>query len=371
MDFVTVEGRALKHALRILLEAVDRRRTIPILGYVKLTLTKDGLRLEATDLDVWVTTLIDVIDGDRAGGWSFCLPAQALAAMAQVAGVMPLRIEPGDRATITLGDGEAIYTLPPLSASDFPDAPLPRGELIERFGNGRLVAHLDKVRAFISREEVRYYLNGAAWQRGAFGSRFAATDGHRMAVCRYDREAVELAATRIIPHKAVSLLVKHFAGRDVAAFAAADGRLGIVFESERLTLATKLIDGTYPDIDKIIEPCIERAKAFTLALKRPEALAAVERLQVFGRDIGRAIRFDRHDDCLVMARSGGDEGARVRTSSPWPEGLGAFGINAVYFGDVIAACASDITLGLASPGDPLLVSDGDAEMTRVLMPMRV
>ena len=31
----------------------------------------------------------------------------------------------------------------------------------------------------------------------------------------------------------------------------------------------------------------------------------------------------------------------------------------------------DVTLGIATPADPLLVRDSDADMTRILMPMRV
>src|SRR5690606_6560913 len=67
MDFVTVEGRALKHAMAALMGAVNLR-TIPVLGCIKLSLFSEGLRLEATDLDVVVIAHVDVIDG--AGEWS-------------------------------------------------------------------------------------------------------------------------------------------------------------------------------------------------------------------------------------------------------------------------------------------------------------
>lgn len=368
MNFVTVEGRTLKQALRALIETVDRGMSVPVLACVKLSLSAGGLRLDATDLDVTVTAEIDVIDG--AGEWSLCLGAHALAGIAHVAGVMPVRIEPGDKATVTLGEGEAVYTLDPLPAADFPEGIVETGELIERFGNGGLVALLDKVRAFISTEETRYYLNGVAWQRGAFGSRIAVTDGHRLAMCLYDSEAQE-PATWIIPRKAVALLAKHFAVRDVAVHAAAGGKFGLVFASERLTLATKLIDGVYPDIDKVIAPCVAGAGTFALALKRPEALAAVARLLVLGRNVGRAIKLEACDGRLALERKGDSGGARAQMSSAWPEGLPAFGVNGGYFADMVAGCDGDVTLGLASAGAPILVRDADPAMTRILMPMRV
>lgn len=369
MNFATVEGRTLKHALRPLIETVERGSSIPVLACVRLTLGADGLRLEATDLDISVSTQVDVIDG--AGTWGLCLPAHALVGIARVAGVMPLRIEPGEKATIRLGDGEAVYTLDPLPTGDFPELAFKRGELIEHFGNGRLVTLLDKVRAFISTEETRYYLNGVAWQRGAFGSRMAATDGHRLAVCTYDREPGE-AASRIIPRKAVHLLVKHFAGRDVAVFAA-ESPLGLVFEADGLRLATKLIDGTYPDIDKVIP----QDGPFAISLVRAEVIAGIERLVALGVREGNLVKVHPCEGRIALERRGNSGGsALVTLSSSWPEpaatgGLAPFGLNAFYLGDMMHACEGDITLGMSGPGDPLLVKDADPAMTRVLMPMRV
>lgn len=377
MQFVTVEGRSLKHALRPLVDVIERRSTIPILGYVRLTLESDGLRLSATDLDIEVETRIDVIDGDRAGGWSLCLPAQALAGIAHVAGVMPVRIVRGSgeeeaKTTISLGDDEAVYTLDALPAADFPSDLVMRGALLEVFSNGQLAAQLDKVRAFISTEETRYYLNGVCWHRGPIGSRFVATDGHRLACCRVSADPVKEVA-RIIPRKAINLISKHMAGLDVRVHEREGGAAlsGLAFETDGLSIRTKLIDGTYPEFDKVVDPCVAKAGAFAIALKRPDVASALPRLGVFGREIGRAIRFDVQEGRLVLVRSGGEGGARVKTSSTWPEGLAAFGLNAVYFGDMVAGCMGDITLGISSPADPLLIKDADPEMIRILMPMRV
>ena len=318
-----------------------------------------------------------MIDGDRAGGWCLCLPAQALAGIAHVAGAMPVRIVRGSgeeevKTTISLGDDEAVYTLDALPAADFPSDLVVRGALLETFSNGQLATQLDKVRAFISTEETRYYLNGVCWHRGPLGSRFVATDGHRLACCRVSPDPVDEVA-RIIPRKAINLISKHMAGLDVRVYDREGGGYlsGLAFVVDGLSIRTKLIDGTYPEFDKIVAPCVEKAGAFAIALKRPDVSAALARLGVFGRDIGRAIRFDEQDGRLVLVRSGDGDRARAKTASAWPEGLAPFGLNAVYFGDMVSGCMGDVTLGLSAPGDPLLITDSDPEMTRILMPMRV
>jgi hypothetical protein len=71
-QFVTIEGRALKQAMTLMRAVVERRNTIPILSYVKLTHSDVGLRIVGTDLDMEIIANLEVIDG-AGGEWSLCL----------------------------------------------------------------------------------------------------------------------------------------------------------------------------------------------------------------------------------------------------------------------------------------------------------
>ncbi|WP_316205781.1 DNA polymerase III subunit beta [Bradyrhizobium sp. SZCCHNS1012] len=372
-NFVTVEGRALKRAMTIIRSVIERHNTIPILSHVKLTHSDAGLRLVGTDLDIEIAADLDVIDG-AGGEWSLCLSASNLAGIARVAGTMNVRIErTDDKATITLGDGSALYEVTTLPDSDYPAFGGERGTLLETFTNGMFAALLEKVRWCASGEETRYYLNGVCWHITANDKRFVATDGHRMAICKYVKEGGE-AATRIIPRKAVRVICEHFNGADVKVFDVSPGRLEIV--APGLTLRTKLIDGTYPDYGRVLPK--PEAQEFAFDLKRGEIIAAIDQVTALGSERGRAIRFYSDDGRTALDQRSPDFGnATVKTSTVWPScaatkaAPSAFGFNGRYLREIAAACQGTISLRMVDQGSPFTFHDADDTMTRVLMPMRV
>lgn len=375
--FVTIEGRALAKTMRLMSAVVEKRNTMPILGMVRLSVAGSELRVTGTDLDIEATTSLDVID---AGGiWSACVDCRTLASIARVASVMPMRLAPGENSvlSISLGDGDASYEIPFLTAKDFPILAGDRGAEIERFGNGQLAVLLDKIVACISTEETRYYLNGVAWQIGSHGRRVVATDGHRMALCRYLGDAMgEISETRIIPRKTVDVLRRFSIALDVAIHAVtsqSDGKIEVVWPGT--VIRTKLVEGQYHDVDRVV-PKAETLK-FHFSLKRTELLAALDRaVAVFARRDGRAIHFKPAGGKVSVGAKSYDYGASsCALSTSWPvdgaEPAPEFGFNASYFRDHLIACQGGVTVHQVSPISPFVITDDDATMTRVLMPMRV
>lgn len=389
-DFVTVEAKALTKALQIVNSVTEARNTIPILGCVKLSYSKEGLKLTGTNLDMEIALFVDEIDG--AGEWEVCIVAPYLRSIAAAAGVASMRIEIGTRtvagyqtasksvperqedfATITVGHGEAVYEIHnTLPASDWPEMQKQRGDLIERFTNGMLAASLDKVAWAISTEETRYYLNGVAMQRNANGRRFAATDGHRLALCRYDSEPSNAVESRIIPRRAVAFITRHFRNSDVEIFATDDVNV-VDFVAPGMTFRSRLIDGTFPDIDRVVPK--SQAINYAVEFKRDEIVQAIRQATAVGRvgkSDGMAIRFHGLDGLLHIERKNVEFGtSKVRTSSEWPEEGEAIGFNSRYLAEMISRCQGTVKMGMTGSGAPALLADDDETMTRVVMPMRV
>lgn len=364
-DFVTIEGRTLKQAMRLVTAVIERRNTIPILSHARLTLDADGLKITGTDLDIEATATIDVIDG--AGGWSACLPANVLASIARVSGIALVRIEPN--GVITIDGDVATYEVQTLPASDFPELAGKRVKLIEMFTNGMLAETLDKVSWCISTEETRYYLNGVCWQSGPNGLRFVATDGHRMAICRYST-AEDEASERIIPRKTVGILSKHFAGKDVAIFATQKDTV-IEIAAPGMTVRTKLIDATFPNIDRVIPR--EDALKYAFVFRRDEIIPAIDKAIAIGGEAGRAVVFLNDADRVAIARTSPDFGsAKVMTAAAWPNNSAEkFAFNSRYIREIMSACQGEVTLRMSDSSSPFAIKDADETMTRVLMPMRV
>jgi len=382
IEFATVEGRHLHAALKPLLFVVERRVTYPILASVKLAMKGTVLTLTATDLDIDISTEIDV--NDAGGEWIACVDARVLSGIARAAGNECLRIETSQRvetdakgkpfttavANVAVGDGSTTYEIANVfTADNFPCLSGVRGPLIETFGNGLLPLSLRKVRKAICTEEVRYYLNGACWGADANGRWFAACDGHRLIKNVYSPEGDATAsARRIIPTKTVDLILRHFGADDFSVYAVGDAKLE--FATGRTVIRTKCIEGTYPDIDRVT-PKREGVK-HRFEIVRQDLIEAIGRVSAVATKSSYALRFAPERGHIGLGLRTADLGrAETQLSSAWPEGASEFGLNRHYLRDLVSECQGNITLHMTDAGAPFLVTDDDESVTRVLMPMRV
>lgn len=372
-NFVTVEGRTLKRAMQVVSAVIETRNTIPVLSHVLLTCEGPALTITGTDLDIFAEARVDLLD--CAGRVAFCVDSAVLRRLAEVAGVMPVRFEQqdGGPVNVTLGSGEALYTLYTLPAAEFPSSHITRDTLLETFPDGRLQMMLEKVRGCISKEETRYYLNGVYWCADGGKRQLVATDGHRLAMCSYAGGNQGLTGV-IVPRKAVQLIVDHLGRREVQVWTGNEKGTALVFTSGTLTFSTKLIDGTYPDYKRVIPPAADRVASFPL--KRTEIIEALRRADILRDGCGRAVKLHERDGKMAVGRNLPELGsAIIQTSVDWPHhGKGpvdAIGFNASYLMDFLVHGEGDPTLHMVDTHSPFVITDADDSMTRVLMPMRV
>jgi len=357
-NFVTVEARHLLDAMKIAISVIEKRSTIPILSTARLRLYQDGLHVIGTDLDIEATIHVDVMD--RSKSLDLCIDARVLHGIAKAAGRSSIKIAATNNgAIVTLDDGGASYDVFAYPADDFPAFAWERGDVLETFGNGSLAALMAKVKGCISTEETRYYLNGIAWMAG---SRFQATDGHRLAICTYGESESPI---RIIPRKMVGIIGKHLAGKDVTICATDTAHIDFV--TPGITFRAKLIDGTFPDVAKAIPKANDRV----LALKKVEIVNAIKQATAIASENIRCVKFMPAGGKLAVAYGiTGMGNAKVATSAAWPEGMEAIGFNHNYISQLIDTCGDDIRVMMDTPESPTMILDDDKQMVRVVMPMR-
>lgn len=387
---VTVEGRTLHAALKVA-RAVIERHPIHILSCVKIAFDAEekGLTISATDLDNEVTLEVDDIDG--VGTWEICIAADLLASIASVAGMEPMTLavqhqtrthenrKTGERTIvnakalqIVVGDGSARYTIDDtLPASDFPEPRALELVEVERFTNGMLASAFQKVAWGISTEETRYYLNGICWRCGPEGRRFIATNGHVMAMFTYCKEASEPAAC-IIPRKAVSFITRHFKNCDVTVFGCQGvNQSHIEVRAPGIRFRAKLIDGTFPDVDRVI-PSAE-SLTFQLQFNAFEILQDIKKTVAIGATAWRsALQFAELDGkASLRITSQGEWNAQVKTRSDWPADAKPIGFNSSYLMQIFGSCVGQVTLSTHDVNGPATIIDSDPDMLRVCMPMRI
>jgi DNA polymerase-3 subunit beta len=248
---VTIERSAFLKALNHVQSVVERRNTIPILSNVLVRAMSGAVKLTATDLDV---EIIEEAPAEVTQEGAATVPAHMLYDIVRkLPDGAQLELDQGpDRGRVTIVSGRSRFALQALPPEDFPD--LAAGEPANRFAlpAASLKLLIDKTRFAISTEETRYYLNGIYLHEVADTLRAVATDGHRLARAQVPLpEGAKGMPGVIVPRKTVLELAKLIEAEE-GEIAVALSPAKVRFSFNGLVLTSKLIDGTFPDYERVI-----------------------------------------------------------------------------------------------------------------------
>ncbi|RWH75258.1 MAG: DNA polymerase III subunit beta [Mesorhizobium sp.] len=361
--------KSLNHVHRV----VERRNTIPILSNVLLSAEGATLEMKATDLDLEVT---EATPAKVERGGATTVPAHLLydivRKLADGAEVMLKTDEDGNAMTVT--SGRSSFRLQCLPQSDFPELSAGSFSHIFRLDSVALKGLIEKTQFAISTEETRYYLNGIYLHThdadGKLKLRSVATDGHRLARAEIDAPAgSEGMPGIIIPRKTVSELQKLVDDPDIAVTTElSDTKIRFTIGS--VVLTSKLIDGTFPDYQRVIPTGNDKK----LIIDRQSFAAAVDRVSTISSERGRAVKLSIGEGQVTLAVNNPDSGsATEELAADYSSDAIEIGFNARYLLDVAAQLTgTEAKFMLADAGSPTLIHDMADETTLyVLMPMRV
>jgi DNA polymerase-3 subunit beta len=370
---LTIERAALLKALSHVQSVVERRTTIPILSNVLLRAEAGRLGLSATDMDL---EIVERVPGQIEREGRTTAPAHTLYDIARkLREGAQVEIEAGgERNAMVLRSGRSVFTLQCLPPEDYPV--MASGELSHNFtlSATELRALIDRTRFAISTEETRYYLNGiylhATKNDEVPVIRAVATDGHRLA--RMEMVLPEGAAGMpgvIIPRKAV-LELRKLVEEDENEVQIALSETKIRFSVGEAALTSKLIDGTFPDYDRVIPSNNDKI----MEVDCKSFAEAVDRVSTISTEKSRAVKLALENGSLVVSATSPENGTAVEElevrylAAPLE-----IGFNSRYLLDIAEQIDGEgAQFVMSDAGSPTIVRDSaDTSALYVLMPMRV
>jgi DNA polymerase-3 subunit beta len=375
---LTIERAALLKALGHVQSVVERRTTIPILSNVLLRAEVAGrLSLSATDMDLEIVERVPA-RVEREGRTT--VPAHTLYDIVRKLreGAQVELESSGERNEMVLRSGRSTFTLACLPPEDYPV--MSAGELPHQFTLSAVELRMliDRTRFAISTEETRYYLNGiylhATKSNEVPVVRAVATDGHRLA--RVEMTAPEGAAGMpgiIVPRKTVLELRKLVEeGEDEVQVALGETKIRCAIGEAALT--SKLIDGTFPDYDRVIP--VNNDKILDVECK--EFADAVDRVSTISTERSRAVKLALDRGNLVVSATSPENGTAVEELEVRYQNTPIeIGFNSRYLLDITEQIEGEyVQFQMADAGSPTIVRDAAPEANGanalyVLMPMRV
>jgi DNA polymerase-3 subunit beta len=370
---LSIERAALLKSLSHVQNVVERRTTIPILSNVRLQGEDGELALTATDMDL---SLLARETAQIATPGTTTVSAHLLFDIVRKlpeGSEVVLEQAPG-ATELTLTAARSVFNLPSLPADEFPAMGEEQLDVRFEMPAEHLARLIDKTRFAISTEETRYYLNGihlhATRQGAASTLRGVATDGHRLARVELALPAgAEQIPAVIVPRKTVNEVRKLIDGvADNITVGVSPGR--IQFMVDRAMLISRLIDGTFPDYERVIPAGNER---IALVAAKPFA-DAVDRVATISTEKARAVKLAFADGRATVSAVSVEAGrATEELDADYTAPALEIGFNARYILDMMSQVSgSEVRLEMANAAAPTLVRDpGDESTIYVLMPMRV
>lgn len=363
-----------RRAARIASLAIERRNTIPVLGYARLEVSAGTVTLCATDLDSYLTTLVEA---NTSGNGTVMISGRMLSGFAAAA-TGPVTVEVQQDETgpdvVVLRDGDLVLRAREvIQPDDFPkqftfvdDSPATTWTMTQ----DGLLRMIRLCKHCISAEETRYYLNGIYLHQKPDGStlRAVATDGHRLA-CIDSTDAVDLSAHErrsvIVPRTLIAKL-KPLLGKG------GNEPVTITVQHYKMRIATgaveimaKTINGTYPDYTRVIpKPSDNIVATLSRDLINRLARAASGIDTPYSRT-----RFHPEDGTISVGETESRVSLPISITATGPGAMKPFGLDLRYLRDQ-ARVTPVFSLRGNSANDPFRIYGEDPDAMFVLIPMR-
>ena len=369
MLLLTTTRDALLAPLQSVAGIVEKRHTLPILSNVLIEKHGDQLTMLATDIEIQIRTTT----GGHIGGEDASITVGARK-LQDILRALPDSTDVSltlDDKRLTLKSGRSRFQLQTLPAADYPRLS-PPDEAAARLSIGQRTfkRQLAQVAYAMAQQDIRYYLNGLLLIADGSELRMVATDGHRLAYAASELEAPVTTRTEaILPRKTVLELARQLADNDDPLEIVLAGNQA-VFRFGAIELVTKLIDGKFPDYERVIP----QAHPTLINFARQPLLAALQRTAIMTNEKFRGVRVVLEDGVLKVVSTNTDqEEAQDELEVDYHGDKLDIGFNVTYLLDVLNNLSSDTVdwRFKDSNSSVLITLPGDDRFKYVVMPMRI
>jgi len=346
---------------------VDRRQTLPILSNLLFNIKPNLLSITTTDMEV---ELIVDIDVKLEQTTRLTLPARKLLDICRAlpeGAALEFDIQ-NEKALIK--SGKSRFTLAMLPAQEYPVIDITDETTDFSINQEKLINLLANTQFAMAQQDVRYYLNGLMLEISSNNLKAVATDGHRLA---FDETEIKVATNKtkqiIVPRKGVTELMRLLqASQDDANIKVSKNHIQV--RSGNLSFTSKLIDGKFPDYQRVIPELSE-----TVVIASREVLKdSLSRASILSNEKYRGVRVVFNENALhILAHNPDKEEAEEEVSVEYSGEEMEIGFNVSYLIDALSTIKTEkVKLSVLDPNSSCLITpEQKAHCQYVVMPMKL
>ncbi len=362
-------------AIQFVIGVVEKRQTLAILSNILVNISNGKITITGSDLEVEINSVIAIEDSSL--NIDFTVPGKKIFDICK-------NLDPGVILNFELIDNKLIlksrksrFSLITLSAENFPNLDPMSCSSEFSISQCDFKFLIDSTQFSMANQDVRYYLNGLLFEIFNEELRTIATDGHRLAYACVNSLSNSINIPKdstqqlIIPRKAITELNRLLSDCDDRInISISASHMNIMFDN--LSFTTKLIDGRFPDYQRVIpatELCTKKIIADRQVLKQ-----ALARISVLSTEKYKAARLEfKVNNLIAVVHNPEQEEAEESLSIEYTVDEFTIGFNIGYLIDALNAVQEDqVVLTLTDANSSCLVFGlNNNSVKYVVMPMRL
>ena len=351
---------------------IEKKTTFPILSNILIEAKNSKIKITSTDLDIIYFEEIKPLEIKKEGSTttSASILYDILRKLQQNTKV-DLSLQSPNK--IKLVSGNSKFNLLCLPPDNFPLSDENIQQESFEVSSQKLLKLLNKTKISISNDETRHYLNGIYLHKTKLENKSflcgVATDSHRLSLSSLEIEQNIEFEPIILPKKAIFQLIA-LLEQSTSNIKISNSKSKIKFVIGNNVLISKVIDGRFPDYNKVIPKDNNKI----LKMKLEEFKNSIERVITVSSDRKEGLKLNIGKDFLRLSVSSPNSGDGVENiKAQFNSEDMNISFNNKYLIDITSQIENDsIVVNLKDPGSPVLIKDlSDLNSFHVVMPMKI
>lgn len=270
---IEINKNVLEHMLVNCQNFIDKKDSSSITSHVLLKSSDNNFKVKATDYEIGIamqTTNYKTIEDGKATA-----NGKKLLDIIKILKDDDISLEIKEDS-LHIKQGRSKFKLPMFNAEEYPEFPTTDGKSKFEIQPIDFLQSIKKITPAIDNNNPKYELNGALIDLKDGKVNFVATDTKRLALTTIKKE-IEKEIALIIPKKAINEIQKLFFD-EMSIFY--DENLFLI-KSENFTFYTKLINGKYPDYQRIIPTSVNHE----LTINREKMIDHLKQISIVSNEM--------------------------------------------------------------------------------------
>ena len=365
---ITFPKANLQKAINVLQKVSQNKTSSNLPGAIYITTKNGQVELQGNDFELGIRL---TIDGDIKEPGTLVVGSRYFQELIRkLPGDTIELYKPEDGNSLTITSGSSEFNLVTLHPDDFSLVEQIHDQDHVNIDSFAMKELIDLTNYAAATDEDRPVFTGALLEIKENEVTMVATDTHRMAVKKITIDEPATTPMRaIIPTKTLAEVSRLLPTDNPAMINIIWNRIQIVFNFESIYIISRLIEGTYPEYEKVIPSQFDSSAV----IDRREFAGAVDRVSLLAKDISyNVIRYDWAESNVTLSTQNTEIGmAKEDVAVEFKGTPFTISFNGRYISDILRHSTGDnIHLFLKQNGPVVIRQDNNPNYTYVVTPVR-